>query len=54
MSGQGAGERFDLVIRGGDVLDPGAGIEGRYDLGIRDGHVAAIEPAIDPASAEGR
>jgi len=53
MSGQGAGERFDLVIRGGDVLDPGAGIEGRYDLGIRDGHVAAIEPAIDPASAEG-
>lgn len=51
MSGQGAGERFDLVIRGGEVLDPGADIEGRYDLGIRDGRVAAIEPEIDPATA---
>lgn len=52
MSGQGAGERFDLVIRGGEVLDPGAGIQGRFDLGIRDGRVAAIEPEIDLARAE--
>ena len=52
MSGQGAGERFDLVIRGGEVLDPGADIQGRFDLGIRDGRVAAIEPEIDLARAE--
>ncbi|MDI3339950.1 MAG: amidohydrolase/deacetylase family metallohydrolase [Sphaerobacter sp.] len=51
MSEQRAETRYDVIVQGGQVLDPGAGIAGRYDLGIRDGHVAAIAPALDPADA---
>lgn len=41
------GERsFDLVIRGGEVIDPSQGLRARRDLGVRAGHVAAIEEAI--------
>ena len=42
---------YDLLIRGADVLDPGAGIAGRNDLAVRDGLVAAIEPVIEPGLA---
>jgi dihydroorotase len=34
---------FDLVIRGGELVDPAARRRGRYDLGIRDGRIAAVE-----------
>src|SRR5262249_54110668 len=44
-------QRFDILVAGGQVLDPGAGINGRYDLGIADGRIAGIEPSIDPAQA---
>ena len=53
-SGAGDGtraQRFDTIIAGGEVLDPGAGIRGRLDVGIAGGRVAAIEPALDPAGA---
>ena len=33
---------FDLVVRGGRVLDPGAGIDQVCDIGVRHGRVAAI------------
>lgn len=39
---------FDLVIRHGRVIDPGAGIDTYADVAMRDGVVAAIEPDIDP------
>lgn len=42
---------FDRLITGGEVVDPGAGIIGRFDVAITAGKVAAIEPAIDPARA---
>src|SRR3954468_20796668 len=44
---------FDLVVRGGRVLDPGSGIDGSLDVGFADGKVAAVEPAlpIDNAGA---
>ncbi len=45
------GQRFDTIVAGGEVLDPGAGISGRLDVGIADGRVAAIEPSLDPAGA---
>jgi dihydroorotase len=45
--------RFDTVITGGELVDPGAGHIGRFDVGIRDGRVAAVEPAI-PAEAGDR
>lgn len=51
VAGNGTNALYDVVIRGGEVLDPGAGISGTYDVGIRDGHVAAIEPTIKPELA---
>jgi dihydroorotase len=44
--------RFDLLITGGEVLDPGAGIAGRLDIGIAAGRVAAIEPSINAGRAD--
>jgi dihydroorotase len=35
--------RFDLVVRGGEVVDPGGGLLGRMDVGIRDGVIAAVD-----------
>ena len=37
---------FDLVVRGGEVVDPAGGFEGRLDVGIRDGMIAAVESAL--------
>ena len=40
--------RYDTIIAGGEVLDPGAGISGRFDVGITDGRVAAIATGSGP------
>jgi dihydroorotase len=42
--------RYDLVVRGGRVIDPAQKLDGRYDVALSGGRVAAIEPDI-PASA---
>jgi dihydroorotase len=42
---------FDLVIRQGHVLDPGSGLDGRMDIGITDGRIAAIAPELDATGA---
>jgi dihydroorotase len=42
--------KFDLVIKGGEVLDPRGGTRAVRDIGIRDHKIAAIESEI-PASA---
>jgi len=47
-----ADERFDLVIRGGEVIDPSQRLRGRRDLGIRWGRVVALEPQIAPERAQ--
>lgn len=44
--------RCDLLLSGGQVLDPGAGIDGRFDVAFRDGKVAALEPSISPSTAD--
>jgi dihydroorotase len=44
--------RYDTIIAGGEVLDPGAGIGGRLDVAIKGGRVAAVEPGIDSGSAK--
>ena len=41
-----ADDRFDLVIRGGEVIDPGQALRARRDIGIRWGRVAAVEASI--------
>ena len=35
-------EGYDLVLRGGRVIDPESGLDGVRDVGIRDGRVAAV------------
>jgi dihydroorotase len=37
---------FDLVIRGGEVLDPSQSLRAARDVGIRFGQIAAVESAI--------
>jgi dihydroorotase len=43
---------YDLLLRGGTVLDPASGRHGRFDVGIRDGRIAAIEPQLSPDGAD--
>jgi dihydroorotase len=38
--------RHDLLIRGGEVLDPSQNLRGRRDVAIRNGLVSAVEPEI--------
>lgn len=45
-------EQFDLVIRGGRVIDPASGVDGIRDIGVRHGRIAAVEDAIRPGGAE--
>src|SRR5471032_3113852 len=47
----GPNDKFDLVIKGGDVLDPSQSLRGKRDIGIRWGVIEAIEPEIAPARA---
>ncbi len=45
------GLQYDLVLKGGTLLDPGQGINDRRDVAFRDGLVAEVAPRIDPSSA---
>src|SRR5712692_3406723 len=47
----GPADKFDLVIKGGDVLDPSQSLRGKRDIGIRWGVVEAIEAEIPAARA---
>ena len=47
-----ASNGFDLLIRGGRVIDPAQGISARRDVGIRDGKVAALEPELPTNGAQ--
>src|SRR5215831_1210467 len=48
----GPDDKFDLVIKGGDVLDPSQSLRGKRDIGIRYGFVEAIEMDIPAARAQ--
>src|SRR5262249_62401122 len=37
--------KTSLMIRGGRLIDPAQKLEGRYDLLLRDGHVAEVASA---------
>jgi len=38
--------KYDLVIAGGDVLDPSQKLRGKRDIGIKNGQIAAVAPSI--------
>ena len=48
----GPGDKFDLVIKGGDVLDPSQGLRGKMDIGMRYGRIEALEADIPAARAQ--
>jgi dihydroorotase len=45
----GPNDPYDLVIRGGEVLDPSQNLRARRDIGIRNAVIAALEPEIPVA-----
>jgi dihydroorotase len=51
FAAMGPDDKFDLVIKGGEVLDPSQSLRGRRDVGIRYGVIEAVEPDIPAARA---
>ena len=45
-------EKFDLVIKGGEVLDTSQKLRARRDVGIKNAVIAALEPDIADARAK--
>ena len=43
---------YDLILKGGTVLDPRNGFDGSADLAVRNGKIEAVEPEIDSARAD--
>ncbi len=47
----GPNDKFDLLLRNANVLDPSQGLAGKHDIGMRYGLIEAIEPSIAPERA---
>lgn len=43
--------QYDVLLKGGRVIDPASNIDGPRDVAVRDGRIAAVAPSIDPARA---
>ena len=46
LAAMGANDKFDLLVRNANVLDPSQGLSGKRDIGIRYGVIEAIEANI--------
>ena len=46
IAAMGPNDKFDLLIRNANVLDPSQGLAGKRDIGIRYGLIESIAPAI--------
>lgn len=44
--------KYEVILKGGTLVDPANGREGAYDLGIKDGVIAAVAPDLSPTEAE--
>jgi dihydroorotase len=53
LAAMGPNDKFDLVIKGGEVLDPSQNLRARRDIGIRWGMIEAVEPDIPADRAIG-
>jgi dihydroorotase len=42
---------YDTLIKGGEVVDPGSGTNGQFDVAIKDGKIAAVETDIERSQA---
>ncbi|HWD58573.1 MAG TPA: amidohydrolase/deacetylase family metallohydrolase [Stellaceae bacterium] len=43
---------FDVVVKGGRVIDPKNALDAVRDIGIKKGRIAAVEPKLDPGKAK--
>jgi dihydroorotase len=43
---------FDVVVKGGRVIDPKNGVDGVRDIGIRKGRIAAVAPKLERGKAK--
>jgi dihydroorotase len=43
---------YDLVLKGGTVLDPSSGLDGPHDIAVMDGAIARVAPEISGAEAK--
>lgn len=50
----GVEQVYDKIISGGTVIDPATGLNGRYDIGIIGGNIAAIETDLSGANTRER
>ena len=41
----------DLLLKGGEVIDPSRGIRAKLDVAVADGVISAVAPDIDPSGA---
>jgi len=44
-------QHFDLLLRGGRVIDPASGRDGIADIGVADGRIAAVAASLPEAAA---
>lgn len=43
---------YDLVVKGGRVIDPANGTDGIRDIGIKRGRIAVVAPELDPGATK--
>ncbi len=46
-----AAQRYELLLKGGHVIDPGNGVDAPMDVAVTDGKIAAVARSISPADA---
>lgn len=51
LAGTASAQTYDLLLKGGHVIDPRNGIDAPRDIAILAGHIAAVEPNIPAARA---
>ncbi len=52
LAAMGPNDKFDLLIRNANVIDPSQNLSGKRDIGIRYGVIEAIEASIAPERAQ--
>ena len=52
QSGSEAGEQYDLLLKGGHVIDPANGIDGRIDVAITGKKIARVAPELAGAARQ--
>ena len=51
LEGVSAGQQYDLLLRGGHVIDSKSGTDAVRDVAIRSGKIALVGPNIEPSQA---